>query len=307
MTSKAGMTLKSWKRAWRDFRQALALKCGNCGGTRSRRPWRIRGRGRGARLHALWYCRPECLERAITEALGRARPHSPPDAAASHRVPLGLLLLSRQQLTAAQLRTALELQRTAGRGKIGEWLQKLEFATEAQITAALARQWSCPVLRTSPERLLGREFTSIPVLLLESFQMIPVELAEAMGTLLIAFSESIDHTVLYAVEQMLGYRTEACFVSPSVLQKGLQALAQRHAAKDIVFDRTQDANECARIIASYSAKVGAEEVRLARCGKYIWIRLERPQAESLNLVLRAPMDFTSGPPLWLPAAFASAV
>jgi hypothetical protein len=304
---KASMSLKSWTWAWRDFRRKLALKCRNCGGTHSRNPWRMRGGSCGVRMQASWYCRPECLERAVAEALGRTRPVSLRDAAAPHRVPLGLLLLSRQQLTATQLRTALELQRTAGRGKIGEWIQKLEFTTEAQITAALARQWSCPVLRTSPERLLGRQFTSIPVLLLESFQMIPVELAEATGTLLIAFSEGIDHTVLYAVEQMLGYRTEACFVCPSDLQKGLQALAQRHVAKDVVFDRTQDIHECSRIVASYSAKVGAEEVRLARCGKYIWIRLERLQAETLNLVLRAPADLISSHPAHSSTAFAPAV
>ena len=75
------------------------------------------------------------------------------NAAASHRVPLGLLLLSRQQLTAAQLRTALEAQRAAGQGKIGEWLRQLGFVTELQVTAALARQWSCPVLITGPGEL----------------------------------------------------------------------------------------------------------------------------------------------------------
>ncbi len=308
MMSKAGMSPKSWTRAWRDFRQKLAVKCGNCGRIHSRSLWRrIRGGPSGVRMQASWYCRPECLERALSEALGRAHPVAQRDVVASHRVPLGLLLLSRQQLTAAQLRTALELQRAAGHGKIGEWLQKLGFATEPQITAALARQWSCPVLRTGPGGLAGRRFPSIPVLLLESFQMIPVGFAEATGTLLIAFSEGVDHTVLYAVEQMLGCRTDACFVCPSVLQKGLQALAQRHAAADVVFDRTQDAHECARIIGSYSAKVGAEEVRLARCGKHIWIRLERLRGETLNLVLRAPADLSPGLPMHRPAAFASAV
>src|SRR5271156_6615660 len=283
MRSKAGMSLKSWTEAWRDFRQKLALKCGNCGRIHSHTLWRrIRDGSRGVRMQASWYCRPECLERALSEVLGRARPVSTRAVVASHRVPLGLLLLSRQQLTAAQLRMALDLQRTAGHGKIGEWLQQLGFATEPQITAALARQWSCPVLRASLGGLVERRFTliPIPVLLLETFQMIPVEFAEATKTLLVAFSQGVDHTALYAVEQMLGCRTEACFVCPSVLQKELQALAQRHAARDVVFDRTQDAHECARIISSYSAKVGAEEVRLARCGKHIWIRLERLRAET---------------------------
>ena len=215
-----------------------------------------------------------------------------------HRIPLGLLMLSRKQLTASQLRIALEQQRTAGHGRIGDWLQQLGFANEGQVTSALARQWSCPVLRASLEIPGAGRFIPIPLRLLESSRMMPVEFAEARKTLLIAFSEGIDHTALYAIEQMLGYRTDACLVCPSTLRKGLQALAQRRAVKDVVFDRVEDAGECVRIIGSYAAKVGAEEVRLAQCGKHIWIRLEGRRRETVNLVLRAPVEIISYPKVY---------
>ncbi len=301
------MKLKLWRLAWRDFRRQLAVKCGSCGRIHSRWWRRLRPRSQGVRMQGLWYCRAECLERALCEVLERGRPMARRGDAAPHRIPLGLLLLSRQQLTPAQLRTALDLQKTAGHGKIGEWLQHLGFATEREITAALARQWCCPVLRTGLESMGGSRSFPIPLLLLESFQMIPVEFAEATRTLLIAFSQGIDHTVLYAVEQMLGYRTEACFVCPSTLRKGLQALEQRRETNDVVFERMEDVRECARIIGSYSTKVGAEEVRLARCGRHIWIRLERLRRETVNLVLRAPAEVASGLRGYPPAPTAAAV
>jgi hypothetical protein len=248
------------------------------------------------------YCRTECLELALLEVLTRARPAPHNATIAPHRIPLGLLLLSRQQLTAAQLRTALDAQR-AGRGpshskmKIGAWLQELGFATEQQVTAALARQWSCPVLRTGPAAIgagrLPHFFRRIPLPLLEFFQMMPVELVEATGTLLVAFSEGIDYTALYAVEQMLGYHTEACLVCPSTLQEGLQALARQRGASDVVFERMQDAGECAHIISNYSAKVKANEVRLARCGDHLWIRLERLRQEPVTLVLDTSSRFSA--------------
>lgn len=259
----------------------------------------------GVRMRGRWYCGTKCLEQALCEILARGVV-SRPGPLPSHRIPLGLLLLSRQQLTAEQLRIALELQRTGGHGKIGEWLQQLGFASENQITAALARQWACPVFRTGAGNLNASHRAHIPMLLLESFQMIPVELAEPSTTLLVAFSENIDHTVLYVIEQMLGYHTEACFVCPSALQKALRALAQRQGRSDAVFDRMEDPAECARIIGSYAAHVEAEEVRLATCGQHIWIRLERLRRETVNLVLRAPRDnpdsLPDHPPL--PAAFA---
>ena len=103
---------------------------------------RLRGKTGGVVIQGLRYCRDECLERALTDAVRRIR-QTVPRAAAPHRVPLGLLLLSRQQITVEQLRAALAAQHAAGHGKIGEWLVNLGFVNEQQVTAALARQWSC--------------------------------------------------------------------------------------------------------------------------------------------------------------------
>lgn len=233
------------------------------------------------------YCHTGCLELALVEALGRTRRAPRHAAVASHRIPLGLLLLSRGQLTVEQLRTGLAAQRAAGRGKLGAWLQQLGFATEREVTAALARQWSCPVLRSrmGDREIATSHFPSIPALLLESFQMMPVDLVEATGTLLIAFSEGIDYTALYAIEQMLGYHTEPCLVSPGTLQNSLQALARRRASNDVILDHVEDRAECARIIVSYTARMHAEEIRMARCGQHLWVRLERPGHEALNIVL----------------------
>jgi hypothetical protein len=284
-----------WRAAGHDFFAKLAPTCAYCDGVLARNKWRrMRRRSRGVRLQGARYCQTECLELALLEVLGRARPVAHRAASAPHRIPLGLLLLSRQQLTAEQLRTALEAQRQAGRGvkqrKIGAWLQELGFATEQQVTAALARQWSCPVWRGGAETMNSGRFPliypAIPIPLLESFQMMPVGLVEVTGTLTIAFSEGIDYAVLYAIEQMLGYRTEACLVCPSTLRKSLQALARERGASDVVFDRMEDARECVQVIGSYSAKVKAEEIRVARCGDHLWIRLERLREEAVTLVLR---------------------
>ncbi len=262
--------------------------CELCDSVQARAQWRrVRRRARGIHMRGARYCGTECLELALVEVLAQS-PAPRRAATTSHRIPLGLILLSRQQLTAVQLREALAAQCAAGHGKIGAWLQKLGFATELEITAALARQWSCPLLRSEGAAMSAGRFPPIPALLLESFQMMPVELVEATRTLLIAFSEGIDYTALYAIEQMLGYHTESCLVCPTFLQKSFEAMPRGRATDDIVFDRIDDITECAHIIGSYSAKLGAHEVRLARCGKHLWIRLERPGQDGVNLVLTAP-------------------
>ncbi|MGO8796307.1 MAG: hypothetical protein ACLQLC_15915 [Candidatus Sulfotelmatobacter sp.] len=244
-------------------------------------------------MRGVLYCSAACLERALIEVLRPERSFSKRARFAPHRIPLGLILLSRQQLTTDQLRTALQAQRAAGSAnptpkKIGEWLQEFGFVTEQQVTVALARQWSCPVLRNSFSCIPATRLPAIPALLLESFQVMPVELVEATGSLLMAFGEGIDYSILYAIEQMLGYHTQPCLVRPSVLRNGLLSIARHHGVNDVVFDCLQSVAECAHIIGNYTSTVRAEEVRLARCGEHLWVRLERPPQEAVTLVMRAP-------------------
>jgi hypothetical protein len=300
--------LRRWTSSGSEWWRRLAPNCGysRCSLAESKLR-RIYRRPHSVILQGARYCHTECLEQALAEIL-RERPvvqRSP----MAHRIPLGLLLLSRQQLTQEQLRVALHAQREAAREtgergsegaqefenygtkKIGVWLQELGFASEPQVTAALARQWSCPVLQTELMPLDSVRFPAIPARLLEWFQMMPVEAVEATKTLLMAFSERIDYAVLFAIQQMLGYRAEACLVRPSILEEKLQAFLRLHSTGNLVFDRLQDTREAARIIASYATNAKADEVRVARCGEHWWVRLERGRRAAITLVLKTKSQF----------------
>lgn len=295
--------VRSLQRVRRDLWMKAAPLCGFCDSVAARPGWRrMRGRSYSVYLHGIRYCGTECLERALCGELAKGRYAPARSALAAHRIPLGLILVSRQQLTAGQLRIALAEQRAAGRRKLGEWLQELGFATELEITAALARQWSCPVLRGEAAMVSRDRCPAIPLSLLKAFQMMPVEMVEATRTLLVAFSDGVDYTALYAIQSMLGYHTESCLVNASLLQAHLQTLARIRVSDDVVFDRVQH-SECAQIIVSYAGKVAAKEVRLARCGNHLWVRLERPKRAALNLVLSTPPETVL---TWLPSAIAAA-
>ncbi len=274
------------KSNWRKIWAHAAPMCAGCDSVQVRSTWRrMHGLSKGVRLHGSRYCGTECLERALGEALDQSRPAPRRVHLASHRIPLGLILLSRQQLTAEQLRAALSAQRAAGCGRIGEWLQQLGFATELNITGALARQWCRPMLRNEAALVAADCCPLIPVSLLEYFQMMPVALVEPSRTLLMAFGDGIDYTALYAVERILGYHTEPCLMSANILRERLRSLATQRTGGDVFFDRVQDDAECARIVGSYAARISAKELRMARCGKYLWVRLEPATQNAINLVL----------------------
>jgi hypothetical protein len=299
----ASLHFDAWSLAWHDFLNKIAPPCGRLDCRHTQSVWqRYRWKARGIVIQGLRYCVEECMERVLRDAVERMHPVAE-RALAPHRVPLGLVLLSRQQLTAEQLRAALAAQRAAGRGRIGEWLQALGFASEQQVTAALARQWSCPVLRAHSGRA-GASLPSgssksgfsksgssasgapqIPLTLLQSFVMIPLDYVAATATLHLAFGEGIDYSVLYAIEQMLGCHTEFCLAVPSLVRQRLEALAGPRAESEVVFDRVADEAEFSRIIRSYAIRLSASEIRLAVCGSHLWVRLLRPSHPPLDLLL----------------------
>ena len=274
--------------AWRAYWEKRAPSCGDSGCRHPRGLLRrMRSRPLGVRLHGVWYCMPECLEHAVANLLRPPR-FARTRVAGAHRIPLGLILLSRQQLLPEQLSAALDAQRLAGTGKIGYWLQRMEFITETQLTSALARQWSCPVLRSGPTVLALHRVPEIPMLLLESLRMIPVHFVEATATLHVAFAEGIDHGVLYAIEQMLGCHTAPCLVGATVLERSLLALLEHRGRCEVVFDRVADTAEFVRVVRSYAHRLAASGIRMAPCGSYVWLRLERSPRSPVNLLLRTP-------------------
>ena len=272
---------------WRGFWNKLAPGDGPRGCIHSQGAWhRLRSESRGVLLEGSRYCAEVCLEHALTRALSRIGSVS--HRTAAHRIPLGLLLLSRQQVTVEQLRSALTAQRGAGHGKIGEWLQALGFVSEQQVTAALARQWSCPVLRTNSPLPDTAHALHIPITVLETFVMIPIEYVEIRETLHMAFAEGIDYSVLYAIEQMIGCHTEPCMAAPSFVRSHLRGLSGHRAEDELVFDCVTDSAEICRIILSYGVRLSATEIRLAGCGTYLWVRLLRAARSPLDLLFGSP-------------------
>jgi len=241
---------------------------------------------KGILLGGVRYCIEECLEGALVDAVTRAAPAV--EARSWHRVPLGLSMLSRGEISREQLRSALDAQREHGEGRIGEWLQRLGLASELQVTAALARQWSCPVSKINSVVQRSAAGPQVPFTLLAEFAMIPLEYVPSTRTLFVAFAEGIEYHVLYSIERMLDCRTEACMALPSVVEISLNQLGPQRGRSEMVFESVVSIPEICRIVRSYCVRISAEELRLARCGRYVWIRLLRGTRSPLDLLLCQP-------------------
>jgi hypothetical protein len=246
---------------------------------------RLRIRSIGLELQGRWHCSPQCVEKAVQRYFERAGVAVLPTPRAQHRIPLGLLMLSRGELENSQLRSALEAQRSDGRGMIGQWLEKLGFATEQQITTALGLQWACPVV---PAPMSSSDLDCarlLPYRLMEQFRMVPIYFSRTNAVMYVAFSECVDYTALYAIEQMLECRTEACLTGSSAMTQALETLGRTRRTGELLFEGWRSVEEMARTTCGCMLKMGARTIRTVTCGTYIWVRLKSDQ-EQIDLLFR---------------------
>jgi hypothetical protein len=290
------MSAMHWGGGWlsgarRHWEQAHP-RCAEPSCSLMRRTWRRVAWWHGSiRLQGASYCAPQCFENAALECFSAVCASTVTASKVRHRIPLGLLMLSRGQLTNSQLRTALDAQRAHRHRRLGEWLEELGFATEQQVTAALGLQWACPVLAWRPSRdsACGR---MLPYRLLERFHMLPVEFVAATRMFYVAFCDGIDYTALYAIEQMLDCRTEACLIDSSSMDRELERMGHAARTGDRLFESWCDPAAMARITSGYAQQLGAGQVRIVGCGEYIWVRLKAGR-EVATLLFRHP---SAGPP-----------
>ena len=272
---------RSWAGGWTSRFKDRMLACNRPQCSRSRRVWSRISNGAGSlQLNGLRYCFPACFELELTRRMELVQDTSDWNPRPPHRVPLGLLMLSRGDLGAEQLRAALNAQRESGSGRIGEWIEKLGYAREHQVTSALATQWACPVLRRLPVRAAD---SGVPYELLKRLHMVPVHFVRAARILHVAFSGDIEYPVLLAIEQMLECKTTPCLATSAAITTVLARMDEEEPRPEKVFDGLRRPDEVARITASYAARLGAKQVRAVVCGEYFWIRIEH-ETDVTNLL-----------------------
>ncbi len=244
--------------------------CANLTCRRSRVWQTIWGRREGVSVSEDWFCSADCFEEAVEVKFAqllstRVRLEETRRA----RMPLGLLLVSRGAITEEQLRTAVDRQRELG-VNIGQAIQLLGFATQEQVTSAVAAQWGCPVFTIKSKSLPTN--VRIPRTLLELYGILPVHFAEAGRKLMMGCVRGVHHQVLHMIEQMTECSTTPCFIAARQFEMHLPSFLRSCDNQEVTFERTSSSLEMARIARNYLLQLGADQVRFGICRDYLWTR-----------------------------------
>lgn len=246
--------------------EAIWQECENpaCGGLQ-----RKRSPLAGRHFEGRWMCSESCWSAIVLQRIERelAAGGFGGLSAHTHRVPLGLLLLSLGWITADELQAALESQRNAASGRIGDWLRKQTAITEKEITRALAMQWNCPVFDLETYR---PQTAQIPRELVETYRILPLP-ARNRGALYLAFDHGIDPIASYAVRHMTGVPIESGVAPESAFASAWRrALPLQTPAVAVV--QVATAAELHAAITSMFAGQEISDTRLTRFHQYIWLR-----------------------------------
>jgi hypothetical protein len=231
-------------------------------------------------FEAGWTCSAECTRVRVAAAVRRElEGRVPSPDAHRHRVPLGLTMLEQGWVTSAQLRGALEAQRSAGGGRLGYWLVRQQGVSEKLVTRALGLQWSCPVL---PLEFHDAEALTalLPRLFVDAFGALPLRVA-AGKLLYLGFEDRLDAVLALAVERVTGLRVESGLVQGSLFAPAhTRMLGARFPRVELI----EAASEPAAVHALSKAVERARPVesRLVRVHDCLWLRMNhRPNTGPL--------------------------
>ena len=193
-------------------------------------------------------------------------------------------MVSRGDVSDRQLQAALDAQRRGRPRKIGEWLQALQFATERQVLTGLSVQWTLPLL-SSPEAALPAPARLLPAVLRRELRLVPVRFVEATNELYLATSQNVEHGLLNSVGSILGCSVLPCLVSERVMSVWIENTSTHEEDLAQQFERITNPAEIVRIASSYATRLHCEDLRIARCGSYLWVRLAH-QTDKSHLLFR---------------------
>jgi hypothetical protein len=229
----------------------------------------------GLEFDGRWYCGRQCFEPVLASRVHSLLASFHLERQRTHRFPIGLLLVNRHVISAAQLREAIHLQREAGHGRLGDWLRQTASLSAEQLTAALGQQWGCPVFPLDDQAVPVTWSDLIPLPVLEAAAAVPAHASPDGRVLHLAFSERIDHTLLYAVEQMVLCRTFPSVAPAPAVQMRLEQLRRFSSGNSTCFDTVRESPEMTWTICNYATELGAARVVLARAGAFVWVRFFR--------------------------------
>jgi hypothetical protein len=195
------------------------------------------------------------------------------------RPKLGTILMQTTYLTREQLDEAIKLQKQTQEGRLGEWLLRLGFVEEHQITAALARQYGLPLINLRNSNANADAVRMIPGKVAKCSGFLPVGFDDNQESIRVAMCAPVDFISQQAIQRMVRKGIEAYIGDQSMIQ---QLLDEWYDPDELdlsnipSFRSLDELVEIGNEMISSAIESRAEDIRVELLPDFFWMRLDFP-------------------------------
>jgi hypothetical protein len=195
------------------------------------------------------------------------------------RPKLGTILIQSASITRDQVEQAMRLQTDAHEGRIGEWLLKLGYVEEHQITEALARQYGLPLINLKNSHTNADAVRMIPGRIAKCSGLIPVGFDDSQSSLQVAVSAPIDFNSQEAIRRMVHKGIITYIGDQSVIR---QLLEQWYQPEELDLSNTPTFSSLSELIdignhlLTNAIIRKANDIQAELAPDFFWIRLDYP-------------------------------
>jgi hypothetical protein len=195
------------------------------------------------------------------------------------RPKLGSILMQTAFVTRDQVNQAVKLQNETREGRIGEWLLRLGFVEEHQITAALAKQFGLPLINLQNSDANSDAVRMIPGKVAKCSGIIPVGFDDSQAALRIAVSAPVNFNSQEAIRRMVHKGIVAYIGDQSVIER---LLNQWYEPEDLdlssvpTFGSLEDLIEVGDEMIATAINGRAQDIQAELAPDFLWVRLDFP-------------------------------
>jgi hypothetical protein len=234
-------------------------------------------------MDSSWYCSEDCLQAGILNRLEKSARPREKSTMISHRARIGFFLLQHAVITKDQLDQAIAEQQKGtgcadrdGEERLGHYLQNMGFIKERDITMALSRQFSLPVINLNSQKANLKIIRMVPPAVIERLKFIPLDYDATSNSLSLVTYDPCNMATMINLRGILDCDLSIFLGDESQVRQLIEQVCvearEENKERGLVEDSSSDLIDISKQIVGRSRSLNAKSLAVGYFSPLVWSR-----------------------------------